>query len=64
MSVENKYFVRYDFSREQIEKNLESAFRDLDIANKVEKECEEFDSVQLGILDARDFQEMLQKSCL
>lgn len=51
MSINEKHFSRFDFSRDQIEKNLSSAFRDLEIAKKTdiysggievtEKECEE-----------------------
>ncbi len=36
MSVENNYFVRLSFNRDQVEKNLASAFRDLDIAKNVD----------------------------
>ncbi len=34
MNFENRYFVRFSFSREQVEQNLASAFRDLEIAEK------------------------------
>jgi hypothetical protein len=36
MDFGNKYFVRFNFSSEQIEQNLASAFRDLDIAERVD----------------------------
>jgi len=36
MSLDEKYFSRLNFSREQIEKNLASAFRALEIARKTD----------------------------
>jgi uncharacterized protein (UPF0332 family) len=35
MTFEDKFFVRFKFSKEQIEKNLANALRDLEIAKKV-----------------------------
>ncbi len=35
MTFEDKFFVRFKFSREQIEKNLANALRDLEMAKKV-----------------------------
>jgi len=35
MKFEDKYFARFSFSQEQIEKNLKNAFRDLEIAKEV-----------------------------
>jgi len=35
MTFEDKFFVRLKFSKEQIEKNLANALRDLEIAKKV-----------------------------
>jgi hypothetical protein len=38
MSFDEKYFSRFSFSAEQIEKNLASAFRDLEIATSSPEE--------------------------
>jgi len=35
MRFEDKYFIRFRFSKEQIKKNLNNALKDLDIAKKV-----------------------------
>ncbi|MBL7157064.1 MAG: hypothetical protein ISS92_02750 [Candidatus Omnitrophica bacterium] len=34
MKFDDRYFKRFDFSKEQIEKNLQNAFKDFDIAVK------------------------------
>jgi len=36
MKFEDNFFVRFKFSKEQIEKNFANAFKDLDIAKKVD----------------------------
>jgi hypothetical protein len=36
MNYEDKFFVRFNFSDGQIEKNLAGAMRDLEIAKKVD----------------------------
>lgn len=36
MDFDSKYFTKFTFSRDQVEKNLASALRDLSIANKTD----------------------------
>jgi hypothetical protein len=36
MDFDSKYFVRFNFSRQQIEQTLASAFKDLDIASRTD----------------------------